>query len=131
MEKKDSSRECIEPRLLSLLDKSEEMPWLFVNRLQEGDTLEVQTKNTLYTMLVMEPTEGKVLANSNGLHIKQETETIVAGTTLTGTGTMVKVGGITIGLQLVLFAKGIGELVLSATKEVRVNGVQVLPVNQN
>ena len=123
----ESGRENIDPRLLNLIDKSENMSWLFVKSLKRGDVLEVQTKNTLYAMKVLNPETGEVLVNSNGSTVTKESKGIVTGTTLTGYGTMVKIGGITIGFRLVLWVQDLGEAILTATQEVRVNGVKVLP----
>ena len=128
MDKEHSGREHIHPSLLSLIDMSDEVPWLFVRDLKNGDVLEIQTRNTLYTMKVTDPENGKVMVNSNGQRITQEAEASVLGTTITGTGTMVKYRGITVGLSLVVFVKGVGELILSPTQEVRVNGFKALPL---
>lgn len=127
MNEEHPGRAHLDPRLLSLIDETDGLSWLFVDKLQKGDVLEVQTLNTLYTMKVIDPETGKVLVNSNGKRITQETPANVWGTTLTGTGTMVKMKGIAVGLRLVIFVEGIGELILSATQEARVNGEKVLP----
>ena len=90
----------------------------------------MQTQNTLYTMKIIDPADNKVVINSNGRHITEETEGFVGGSSLSGTGTMMKMGGIAIGLRLVLFvekAEKSGEMLLSSTKEVRVNGIRMLP----
>lgn len=131
MDKGHSGREHIDPRLLALIDKSEEQESLDVSGLQKGDVVSVRTHNTLYTMRVVDPREGKVLVTSNGRHITQETEGFIMGTTLTGTGTMVKLRTIILGMRLCVLAHGVGELILSATQEVRVNGSKVLPLNKN
>lgn len=81
-------------------------------------------------MKVTDPKNNKVLVTSNGQRVTEETEGTIGGSSLTGTGTMVKVGGIAVGLRLVLFVRGAGELLLSATQEVRVNGTKVLPLEQ-
>lgn len=129
MNKKHPGRKHIDPHLLSLIDASEEMPWLFMKDLKKGDVLEIQTRNTLYTMKVTDPENGRVVVNSNGRLITQETEATVDGSTLTGTGTMMKIGGITVGLCLCLFTKEIGKFILSSTQEVRVNGFKMLPAS--
>lgn len=128
MDKSHSGREHIDPYLLSLIDESEKMPWLFMKDLKKGDVLKIQTRNTLYTMNVIDPENGGVVVNSNGRHITQETEATVDGSTLTGTGTMIKVGGIAVGLRLCLFVRGKGEFILSSTQEVYVNDFKMLPV---
>jgi len=129
MDKNHPGRQYIDPRLLALIDKSEEQESLNVADLQRGDVVSVQTYNTLYTMKITDSKEGKALINSNGRHITQETEGNIGGTTLTGTGTMVKMKTIILGLRLVIWVKGIGELILSPTQEVRVNGLKVIPLD--
>lgn len=122
-----NGREHIDPRLLNLIEWANEQPWLFVKNLRQGDILEIQTQNTLYTMKIINPENGDVLVTSDGKHITKETPAYIWGTTLTGTGTMIKMGSITVGFRLILSVEGLGVLRLSPTKEVRVNGVKVLP----
>jgi len=131
MDKNHSGREYIDPRLLALIDKSEGEESLDLSGLHTGDVVSVQTRNTLYTMKITDPQEGGVLVNSNGRHVTQETEGSVWGTTLTGSGTMIKMKTIILGLRLCVWVKGIGELVLTSTQEVRVNGAKVLPLDQS
>lgn len=122
-----SGRDHIDPELLSMIDESDKSDWIFVKNLKKDDLLEIQTMNTLYTMKVTDPEKRRVLVHSTGRHITEEVNGTVVGTTLTGTGTMVKMGGITPFLELVLWVEGKGELILSPTQEVRVNGKRVLP----
>lgn len=122
-------RQYIHPDLLQMIDEGEKGQWVFMKDLKAGDILEVITMNSIYTMRVVDPERGEVLIASNSSrYINEEVRGVVAGTTLTGTGTMVKIGGITPLLRLVLWAEGCGTLVLSATQEVRLNGERVLPV---
>jgi len=115
------------PYLLSLTEQSEGMTWIFMKNLRVGDVLEVQTPDTIYDMKVIDPEKGKVLVKSSGRHNREETEAVVIGSSLTGTGTLVKLRGIAFGLRLCLYVKSVDELLLSATQEVRVNGTKVLP----
>ena len=131
MDKNHPGRQYIDPRLLALIDRSEEQESLDLSGLHVGDVVSVQTCNTLYTMKITDPQEGRVLVNSNGRHITQETEGIIFGTTLTGMGTMVKLRTIIFGMQLYIGVKGIGELILTSTREVKVNGAKVLPWDQS
>ena len=131
MDENHSGRQYIDPRLLALIDKSDEQESLNVADLQKGDVVSVQTRNTLYVMKITDPQEGRVLVNSNGRHITQETEGIIFGTTLTGMGTMVKLKTIILGMRLCIRVQGIGELILTSTREVRINGVKVLPLDQS
>ena len=40
----------LHPQVRDLLDKSDGLDWLFMNKLKAGDVLAVRTCNTLYTM---------------------------------------------------------------------------------
>jgi len=130
MNEEHPGRAHIDPRLLNLMDETDGLSWLFVDKLKKGDVLEIQTLNTLYTMKVVNPFEGEVLVNSNGKTITEETPAYIWGTTLTGNGNMIKLGKIAVGLRLVIF-EGRGQITLSATQEVRVNGEKVLPKSVN
>ena len=131
MDKNHPGRQHIDPRLLALIDHSEEQEGLDLSGLNAGDVVSVQTRNTLYTMKLTNPQEGRALVNSNGRHVTQETVGTIFGTTLTGTGTMVKLRTIILGMRLCVWVNGIGELILTQTQEVRVNGVRVLPLDQS
>ena len=131
MDENHSGRQYIDPRLLALIDKSDEQESLNVADLQKGDVVSVQTRNTLYVMKITDPQEGRGLVIRNGGHITKETEGIIFGTTLTGMGTMVKLKTIILGMRLCIRVQGIGELILTSTREVRINGVKVLPLDQS
>jgi len=123
-----SGREHIDPRLLALIDKTQDTPWLLMKNLKVGDILEIQTKNSLK---VVDPETGEVILNSKGTHDLKEANACVIGTTLTGWGTMIKLGHIAAGMRLIVVVKGIegfGEMMLTSAQEVRVNGVKVLPI---
>ena len=98
MNEEHPGRAHIDPRLLNLMDETDGLSWLFVDKLKKGDVLEIQTLNTLYTMKVVNPFEGEVLVNSNGKTITEETPAYIWGTTLTGNGNMIKLGKIAVGL---------------------------------
>ena len=73
MDKSHSGRQHIDPRLLALIDKAEGEESLDLKSLRKGDVVSVQTRNTVYTMKVLDPENGKVLVNSDGHHVAQET----------------------------------------------------------
>ncbi|MBI4991650.1 MAG: hypothetical protein HZB99_00330 [Candidatus Harrisonbacteria bacterium] len=98
--------------------------WILISDLKIGDVVEVQTRNTLYTMKVISPKWNKVRVNSNGRHITRETFASVVGI-IAEDGTPLR-GGIRIGYSSVLSVNN-DDLVLSTTQGVRVNGVKVLP----
>lgn len=110
------------------MGETKEMFWLFVGTLKEGDIIEIQARHTRYIMQIVDPKKNKVVVNSNGLYITEETGAIIVGT-LIDAGSMVKIGGITIGLPLSLFLLNMEELILPPIEELWVNGIQLLPPN--
>lgn len=131
MDKAHSGRQYIDPRLLALIDKSKEEESLDIKSLRKDDVISLHTRDTIYTMQVVDPENGHVLVNSNGRHVTESTKGVVVGTTLTGTGTMIKLQTIILGLRLCLFVEGKGELLLSATQSVSVNGTQMFPMDKS
>ena len=130
MDKNHTGRKYIDPRLLDLMDKAEEEESLSLESLRKDDVVSVYTRNTVYTMKVLDPKNGRVLINSNGKHVTKETNGTVIGTTLTGTGTMVKLNTIILGWRLCVFVEDGGELIFSATQKVLVNGTKILPLEK-
>ena len=127
-----SGRQYIDPRLLALIDQSEKEESLDMRNLRSDDVVSLQTVNTLYVMKVLDPEKGTVMVSSNGSHISDVPRAgSVMGTTLTGTGTMVKLRTIILNLRLCLFVGGIGELRLSATQSVSVNGIRIMPIDRS
>ncbi|HEY4474409.1 MAG TPA: hypothetical protein VJC06_00595 [Candidatus Paceibacterota bacterium] len=127
-----SGRQHIDPRLLVLMDQAEKEESLDMRVLRKNDVVSLQTMNTLYTMLVLDPERGTVMVSSNGSHISDVPRAgSVMGTTLTGTGTMVKLRTIVLNLRLCLFVEGLGQLRLSRTQSVSVNGVKIIPMDRS
>lgn len=120
--REDSGRDYIDPRLLALMDEAEKKDGINIKDLKKGDVVEIVTKNHIYKLLVLNPAEIEVQAASNGPSLTEPMVTGFVGSSLTGTGTMVSVGWIMPGYRVCL-----GDLVLSATQEIRVNGKKVLP----
>jgi len=95
-----SGRQYIDPRLLALIDQSEKEESLDMRNLRSDDVVSLQTVNTLYVMKVLDPEKGTVMVSSNGSHISDVPRAgSVMGTTLTGTGTMVKLRTIILNLR--------------------------------
>lgn len=65
-----------------------------------GDRIAVTTRNTRYVLEVLDPAERRVLVTSDGKKVTTPTEMHVIGITLTGTGTMVKLGFLAVGYRL-------------------------------
>lgn len=118
----DKGRKNIHPRLLALIDKAEKEDGLFIQDLQIGDTVTIRTRNHMYVLKVLDPKERRVEATSDGQYFQKPTITYAHGSSLTGTGTMVKIGWIAIGYCFCL-----GQLTLSLTQSITVNGVRVFP----
>lgn len=112
----------IDQRLLDLIDLASLEDGIFVDKLKAGDLVEIHTKNHVYTMKIINPETKEVEATSNSPHITEPTRTFANGSSLTGTGTMVKLGWIAVGYRFYL-----GNIFLSKTQKVVVNGVQILP----
>lgn len=122
--REDSGRDNIDPKLLALMDEAEEKDGINIKDLKKGDVVEIVTKNHIYKLLVLNSAEIEVQATSNGSYPTEDEPmvTCLVGSSLTGTGRMVRVGWIMPGYRLCL-----GDLVLSATQGIRVNGKKVLP----
>jgi len=131
MSTENLGRENVDSRLMALMDHAKEEPFVFMKDLRKGDVLEIDTRNSTYTMQVVDPKNGEVDAVSDGKYLRRETRCRVLGSSLTGTGTMIKMDGIAVGLQVVLSVPLVGELKLSTTKEVRVDGIKVLPPSKH
>lgn len=96
---------------------------LFITDLAEGDVVDVETQNHVYTLLVIDPARGLVEAMSNGPHLRDPLELVVVGSQIGETS--IRLRWISVGFCLEL-----GHLTLSSTKTVTVNGVRVLPPGQ-
>ncbi len=129
-DKSNPGIQYIDPLLPALMDRAEEES-LDLMSLRKDDVVSVRTRNTVYTMKIVDPVSGRVLVNSNGKHVVRETNGSVLGTTLTGTGSMVKLRTVILGLRLCVFVEGVGELILSPTQEVLVNGARILPLDKS
>ena len=115
----------LSPELQKLLKEQEGMRWLFMDRLKPGDTLEVHTKNSTYTMKVGACNRVTVTTSKESTFPMKDVVGSVLGSTLTGTGTMLKIGGIAIGVRICLFLEGKGEIILTPTEKVFLNGEEV------
>lgn len=119
-----SGRENIDPRLLALMDKAVTEQGLFVKDLSAGDVVEIYTKSgNVYILEVLDPATHKVRArDKNGSLSREPVETYANGSSLTGTGTMVRAGWIAPGYRFLL-----GNVLMTKTEKVAVNGLWVLP----
>lgn len=120
----ESGRGNVDPRLLTLMDKAVIEHGVHVQDLSVGDVVEIHTKSgNVYTLEVVDPTSHKVKAcDKSGNLSREPVETYANGSSLTGTGTMIRMGWIAVGYRFVL-----GNVLMARTEKVVVNGVQVLP----
>jgi len=95
--------------------------------LRPGDLLCIRTVNSVYTMRLDEPVRGMGMATGDGEFINEGSTASLIGATLTGRGSMVKVGWILLGFKVVLSIPG-GELMTSKVKGIAVNGKPLIPL---
>ena len=128
MDEQSHELQNIDPRLLALIKKVEGIPGLCIRNLQEGDILEVKTSDKiLYTMRVLDPKSCRVsVKNDRQPHLREVGGTIL-GTNLTDAEITLKMGWILLGFRLVLGIEKAGLFGLALTREVRVNGIKLLP----
>ena len=89
--------------------------------LRPGDLLSIHTLNSIYKLRLDEPARGKGFAVGDGQFINEESRASLIGATLTGRGSMVKVGWILLGFKVVLSIPG-GELMTSRVQGIEING---------
>ena len=93
--------------------------------LRPGDLLSIHTLNSIYKLRLDEPARGKGFAVGDGQFINEESRASLIGATLTGRGSMVKVGWILLGFKVVLSIPG-GELMTSRVQGIEINGKPLL-----
>ena len=93
--------------------------------LRPGDLLSIHTLNSVYQLRLDEPARGRGFAVGDGEFINEESRASLIGATLTGRGSMVKVGWILLGFKVVLSIPG-GELMTSKVQGIEINGKPVI-----
>ena len=93
--------------------------------LRPGDLLSIHTLNSIYKLRLDEPARGKGFAVGDGQFINEESRASLIGATLTGRGSMVKVGWTLLGFKVVLSIPG-GELMTSRVQGIEINGKPVI-----
>jgi len=89
--------------------------------LNPGDLVSIRTLNSVYNLRLDEPERGRGLACGDGRFINHEASANLIGATLSGRGSMVKVGWVLLGFKLVLSIPG-GELLTSRVQGISING---------
>lgn len=107
------------------MDEAEKELGIFVKNREKGDILKIETDQGIYEMKIINP-ENREVKFTNGCsgNILSNTEGVIIGSSLTGRGTMVKLGWIAENYLLCLWVKGVGEI-HGFTKKVWVNGRQL------
>ena len=95
--------------------------------LRPGDLLSIRTLNSVYTLRFDEPARGRVMASGDGEFINEAAPAALIGSTLSGRGSMVKIGWVLLGFKIVL-AIPEGELMTSRVRGIAINGLAVAPV---
>ncbi len=93
--------------------------------LRPGDLLSIHTLNSIYKLRLDEPARGTGFAVGDGQFINEESRASLIGATLTGRGSMVKVGWILLGFKVILSIPG-GELMTSRVQGIEINGKPVI-----
>ena len=116
------SQPVINGQLLDTFDLSDGVD---TRALRPGDTVAIRTRNSVYTMRLDEPARGRGVAIGSGDFINEESEASLVGATLTGRGSMVKVGWVLLGYKVVLSIPG-GELMTSQVQGISINGMPLI-----
>ena len=74
--------------------------------LRPGDRLSIRTVNSVYELRLDDPGHGRGVAIGNGEFINDEARASLIGATLTGRGSMVKVGWVLLGLPRKALTEG-------------------------
>lgn len=110
----------------SLLDEVELLDALDVRRLHPGDTVLLETSHSEYRLELVDPGRGKARATGSGRFLNEESPVRLLGATLSGRGSMVRVGVVMPGFKVVLQLAE-GELMTSKVRRIFVNGVPMDP----
>ena len=109
-----------------LIDRGDAAAGVDTRQLQPGDTLVMRTRNTSYTVRLVNPARSVGTGTSDGKYMKSESDVHLLGATLSGRGTMVKLGWILLGFRMVLLVPG-RELVTTPVQSLAVNGTPLVP----
>ncbi|MEY4744738.1 MAG: hypothetical protein RL272_683 [Candidatus Parcubacteria bacterium] len=123
-----SSDRHARPKAAPFFDAIDEMAkaeGLMVADLRAGDVIDVDTRNHRYTFILRDPAKGSAEATSDGAHITEPCDAVIAGSLL-GSGSAIRPGWIGVGYALEVCAGG-KRYILSRTRRIAVNGVTISP----
>ena len=118
--------EVYQARVGELLTRAEAEGGLDTRGLRTGDTLDIQTCYSRYTLRLADPSTGDGIAISDGQFITGESAVRLLGSTLSGRGTLVKLGWVFLSYKLMLRVPD-GELMTSRVRGVMINGMPLVP----
>ena len=107
MMSEDEARQGLCPHLLEVLDKSLESGWFYINQLVINDIVQIRTPRSIYYFTVENPKRNQGYLLGTGQYCqfcKRDTRAWFHGTSLTGTGNMVKTGAMVASLGCLVFA---------------------------
>ena len=125
----EQGREYWHPKLLKLMDETKKELGIFIQYRSKGDLLKIETDKATYEIKVTNPKEREVifLNNNTGSILKNITGVII-GSSLTGRGTMVKLGWMAENYLLCFWIEGgVGEL-REIVKRVWINNQLIIPL---
>ncbi len=131
-------REKMVHRIHELADDVKSLPWFSINKLRQGDILEIKTTQKLIKIKILNPALGMALldifnkeAPITGEYGGQEgTHCILVGTDVEyrkGSSLVINKGQLAVGFPIILDTGADNLLRLTPTREVWLNGVRALP----
>lgn len=118
------------PRTLTtLLDEADQAVGLDIAVLAPGDRLKLRAGNATYRIELRDPRSRRGIISSDGGRLPGRDEGIVMGATLSGTGSLLKIGWVLFDYGLVLLCSG-RETVTAPVEVVTLNDKPVLPLRR-
>ena len=97
------------PKLLQLMDEAEKELGIFIQFRDKKDLIKIETDKATYELRVINPKEREVVfLDNNTNRILKNANGVIIGSSLTGTGTMVKLGWIAENYLLCFWIEGGG-----------------------
>lgn len=125
------------PKVIEIAKEVKDLPWIFIDDLQKGDLLEIQSielpsKTEInYLLQIVQPSTREILYCLQGKEFLQAKRGVVLGSIINsekGKGYVLKIGAIGIGFPLALtLIEEERPWIFPATQEVKLNGTKILP----
>lgn len=110
------------------LEAAEGVGGIDTRDLGSGDLLRIRTRNSSYVLEIGDPDGGKGVLVSDNDSLSGPADCRIVGATLSGRGTMVKLGWVLFGYSAVMMVDG-REVVTSAVQALELNGASLLPAS--